>query len=54
MKPHPIYEKLEDEKQVNPSDQYEDKDTIKWMVEVIKNLKEREQQVLCHYIILMN
>ena len=45
----PIYEKLEDEKQVNPSDRYEDKDTLKWMVNVIKGLKEREQQVLSLY-----
>ena len=45
----PYYEKLEDEKQENPSEHYENKDTIKWMVEVIKGLKEREQQVLSLY-----
>ena len=45
----PIYEKLEDDKQINPSEHYEDKDTLKWMVEVIKGLKEREQQVLSLY-----
>lgn len=45
----PLHEKYGDEKQVNPLDLLEEKDTAEEMAEAIKSLDEREQLVLSLY-----
>jgi RNA polymerase sigma factor for flagellar operon FliA len=44
-----LYERLSDEKQVNPSDMFEKESIMEEMADAIRNLSEREQLVLSLY-----